>query len=237
MSLGPAQTTGILNIGSHPTAGVRTTGAINIGSNSVGVTPVTIGTTGQSTIALNGTSVNVGTKITSSTYDSTSATTAMSIGGNLTTSGLSIGALQTGGNIDIGNNPNRNNSGQVNICSATTNAPTITIGSLTSNTALNGTSVSIGTKITSPVYDSSAATTNMSIGGNLTTGDLNILTWKLIIKIMSKYRTYIIELVIQIHHLIERYYSVSMMTLTGLCWNRTMNILLGSNLFLAKKIL
>jgi hypothetical protein len=174
ISLGPGQTTGTLNIGSHPTSGVRTTGAINIGSNSAGITPITIGTTGQSTIALNGTSVNVGTKITSSTYDSTSATTPMSVGGNLTSVGLSIGGSQTSGNIDIGNNAGRTNSGQVNICSNTNNAPTITIGSLSSNTALNGTSVAIGTKITSPVYDSSAAATNMSLGGNLTTGDLNI---------------------------------------------------------------
>jgi hypothetical protein len=98
----------------------------------------------------------------------------MSIGGNLTTSGISIGALQTGGNIDIGNNSARNNSGQVNICTATTNAPTITIGSLTSNTALNGTSVAIGTKITSSTYDSSAAGTNMKIGSNLTSGTLTI---------------------------------------------------------------
>ena len=87
ISLGPGQTIGTLNIGSHPTTATRTIGAINIGSNSAGITPITIGTAGQSTIALNGTSVDVGTKITSSTYDSTSATTAMSVGGNLTTSG------------------------------------------------------------------------------------------------------------------------------------------------------
>jgi hypothetical protein len=174
ISLGPAQTTGTLNIGSHPTTATRTTGGINIGSNSAGVTPIVIGTTGQSTVALNGTSVNVGTKITSPVYDSTSATTAMTIGSNNTTSDISIGGAQTSGDINIGQNAGRLATGAVNISTSSTNAVPITIGSATSNTTLNGTAVNVTTKITSPVYDSSADSTAMTVGGNLVSGNLTI---------------------------------------------------------------
>lgn len=174
ISLGPSQTTGILNIGSNSTTATRTTGAINIGSNSVGVTPITIGTAGQSTVALNGTSVNVGTKITSPVYDSTSAITALTVGSNVTTVDISIGGSQTSGDINIGQNSARLATGAVNICTASTNAVPIIIGSATSNTTLNGTTVDVGTKITSPVYDCSAAGTAMTLGSNLVGGNLTI---------------------------------------------------------------
>ena len=104
VSLAPSQTTGALYIGSNATTATRTTGAINIGTNNASSTnTITVGTAARSTIALNGTSVDVGTKITSPAYDATTASTAMTIGGNQLSGSITIGggARTSGGNVSI----------------------------------------------------------------------------------------------------------------------------------------
>jgi hypothetical protein len=174
VSLCNNQTTGALYIGSHPTVPTRTTGGINIGSNSVGVTQIVIGTTGQSTTALNGSSVNVGTKITSPVYDSTSATTAMTIGANVSTTSISIGESQTTGTLNIGTSALRT-TGPINIGTSTIGNNAITIGTTGQSTiALNGTSTNVTTKLTCPVYDSTTATTALTVGSNLQSASLTI---------------------------------------------------------------
>jgi hypothetical protein len=174
ISLVPAQTTGALYIGSNSSTATRTTGGINIGSNSVGVTPIVIGTAGQSTTALNGTSVNVGTKITSPVYDSTSALTAMTFGGNITTSDITIGGAQTTGILNIGTANNRS-TGPINIGTGAVGVNPIVIGTPSQSTIeLKGTSVAVGTKLTSPVYDSTSASTAMTLGSNLQSASLTI---------------------------------------------------------------
>lgn len=163
ISLAPAQTTGILNIGSHPSTGTRTTGPINIGSNSIGVTPITIGTTGQSTIALNGTSVDVGTKLTTPKIDSLSAS------GN-----IEIGSNQTDGIINIGT-PNTRTSGAINIGTGMTTANAIKIGTAATTTmTLQALTVNATTKLTCPAIDTLSSGTNMTIGALQTTGTLTI---------------------------------------------------------------
>ncbi len=164
ISLGPSQTTGTLYIGSHPTTGTRTTGPINIGTNSVDVTPITIGTTGQTTIVLNGTSVKATTKLTTPVLD------CVTDAGTGNTS-LSIGPSATSGNIVIGA---ALGVGDVSIASTQSTGGTVTIGSNNTATTLNGTNVTATTKLSTPAVDSSAAGTNMTIGSNLTTGTLTI---------------------------------------------------------------
>ena len=163
ISLAPAQTTGILNIGSHPSTGTRTTGPINIGSNSIGVTPITIGTTGQSTIALNGTSVDVGTKLTTPKIDS------------LRTSGtIEIGNNQTDGIINIGTSNSRT-TGAINIGTGMTSANTIKMGIAGFSTIkMQALSVDYTTKLTCPILDSLGTGLAMSLGANQLAGVLNI---------------------------------------------------------------
>ena len=112
LSLGAGQTTGILNLGT----GFRTTsgsgGGINIGSLATGAIPIVIGTTGQSTTALRGTSVDVVTKLTTPKLDATADNTAMTIGSNITTGTLTIGGTAQTGNINLASGQT---SGSLNI--------------------------------------------------------------------------------------------------------------------------
>jgi hypothetical protein len=87
IGIASSQTTGALNIGSNSTTATRTTGAINIGSNVVGTTPITIGMSGKSTTALNGT-VSVGSSMnTTGIIDSGNISST----GNITSTGNIIG--------------------------------------------------------------------------------------------------------------------------------------------------
>lgn len=188
ISIAPSQTTGPLYIGSSSSTGVRTTGGINIGTNSVGVTPITIGTVGQTTTALNGTSVNVGTKLTTPAVDATLDTTNMTIGSNLRGGNLTIGGSsghtgtiniasgQTSGALNIGNGA-RTNTATINIgTQAALNAAMgINIGTASNSyTNLYGSNVLIDTKLEVPIINAKAFDTLMTIGSNLTSGSLTL---------------------------------------------------------------
>ena len=141
ITIAGAQTTGILNIGT----GARTTpvadSAINIGTSAVGATRVNIGTAAYTDINLNGTSVDVSTKITSPAYDSSAANTNMTFGANLVRGNLTIAEDQTEGLLNIACNDGRLAAGEINIC--TTNQTNsliipIKIGNSTSLTTIQG---------------------------------------------------------------------------------------------------
>jgi len=162
INLGSAQTTGALNLGN----GARTgTGAINMGTQATGTIAITIGTAGQTTTSLKGTSVDVGTKLTSPAIEPTSVSTALAIGATQTSGILNIGtgARLTGGTINIGTAVTALNTVGINV-----GTPTTTF------TRLYGSNVGIETKMTSPVIDSPLDSTNMTLGGNLLGGNLTI---------------------------------------------------------------
>jgi len=168
ISLAPAQTTGALYIGANASTSTRTTGAINIGTTSAGVTPITIGTTGQSTIALNGTSVTATTKLLTPIIDCVTDATA----GNTS---LAIGPSAVVGNIVIGA---ALGAGDISIATAQTSGGTVTIGSSNTVTTLNGTSVKATTKLITPIIDcvtdASATNTSLSIGPSAVNGNIVI---------------------------------------------------------------
>ncbi len=179
-----SQTTGVLNIGTGSRTGA---GAINIGTSGTGAFAINVGTAGQSTTALNGTNITVGTKISSTTYDSTGTGTAMTLGGNLDTADVSIGGIQSSGGINIGASLNRTTGGTINIGTRSTSANPINIGSSTSVTSVGNTlavtglltanggiALPSGDTITGATYNSIDAATSMTLGSNLTTGDLTI---------------------------------------------------------------
>jgi len=79
--------------------------------------------------------------LSSTSIDSTSATTDMTIGSNLTNGDLNICGSQTGGDINIGVNATRNSFGYIRIGTTDTvsaNVPII-IGNVNSTTAMKGT--------------------------------------------------------------------------------------------------
>jgi hypothetical protein len=188
LSLVPSQTTGILNIGT----GSRTTGGsgggINIGTACTGAIPIVIGTTGQSTTTLNGTSVAVTTKLTSPAIDCSASGTNMTVGSNLTSGSLTIGgssghtgainlgSAQTTGALNLGNGA-RTGTGAINMGTQATGTIAITIGTTgQTTTSLRGTSVDVVTKMTSPAVEPTSATTALAIGATQTSGVLNIGT-------------------------------------------------------------
>ena len=184
LSLGAGQTTGILNLGTGFRGTSGSGGGINIGTLASGTIPITIGTTAKTTTALRGTSVDVVTKLTTPKLDATAYDTAMTIGSNITSGTLTIGGTaqtgninlasgQTSGSLNIGTGA-RTSGSAINIGTVSATANVISIGSGTSSTVLNGTVVSVTTKITAPTIDSTAAGTDMFIGGNLNAGDLTI---------------------------------------------------------------
>ena len=166
ISIVPSQTTGTLNIGTNSTTTTRTTGAINIGSNVLGTTPITIGMSGKSTTALNGT-VSVGSSMTTNGISNTGtisssgsisangglSATTLSASSTATTTGLltATGGIKTstidtasGGTMAIG----ASTTGGITIGFG--NAPTTVAGSLTSSgqiTASAGISMGTNTSI------------------------------------------------------------------------------------------
>ena len=134
------QTSGNLNIGT----GLRT-GQINIGTGSVN--PITIGGE-SSSIALNGT-CTFAKQIIASGIQTLNTTADLNIADSQLSGDIKIGNAKTSGSIYLGNTGNTGNSVVIN-------AP-LTCGLVT-----------VGTKITSSKYDSTDATTAMTVGSNLT---------------------------------------------------------------------
>ena len=104
LTIGLAQTDGIINIG---TGTARTiTGDININTGSGAANTVTIGSTASNT-TLNGTNVGITTKMTAPTIDAPAAGTNVTIAGNQTSGTLTnnqsnstIFYLKTGGYVE-----------------------------------------------------------------------------------------------------------------------------------------
>ena len=157
INIGASQTTGILNIGTGSRTGA---GAINIGTNATGTHAITVGTTGQTTIGLNGTSVNVGTKLTTPVLDcltdALAGNVSLAIGGTAAVGNINIGASQTSGVLNIGTNARtgilnigtgaRTGTGAINIGNGASSTATINIGVSGVTTNISGTlTTSLGT--------------------------------------------------------------------------------------------
>ena len=111
--------------------------------------------------------------LNSSTINSTSASTNMTIGNNVDIADLSIGSLQTSGDLYVGTGA-RTTAGGIYIgtgSGATVNP--IFIGGAASSTTVGGPLVVTG-KTTCAQYDSTTATTEMSVGSNLSTANLTL---------------------------------------------------------------
>ncbi len=99
-----------------------------------------------------------------------------SIDSSTPTSGeLSLAPSQTTGILNIGTGA-RTTEGAINIGTGSASANVVTIGSGTSSTVLNGTSVKATTKLTTPKLESLDAASSIELGNNQTTGLINIAT-------------------------------------------------------------
>jgi hypothetical protein len=76
--------------------------------------------------------------------------------------------------LNIGNGTARGSLGAINIGSGTTKAVPITIGSSASYATLNGTSVTITTKLITPQIDTATNTTDLLLGSNIVGGQIKM---------------------------------------------------------------
>jgi hypothetical protein len=170
LSLGAGQTTGILNLGTGFRGTSGSGGGINIGTLANGSIPIVIGTTGQTTTTLRGTSVDVVTKLTTPKLDATADNTAMTIGSNITSGTLTIGGTAQTGNINIASGQT---SGSLNIGTSVPALKTIKLGANTGTTVQCGSIACSGTAIDNAVNYLGG---DLSLGAGQTTGILNIGT-------------------------------------------------------------
>ena len=168
IQIGNNQTTGTLYIGSG--SGITRSGPINIGSYTNNTSTVNIGpASGSSTTNIYGKGVIYGTK-----FDVHNNATDVTLFNTTFNGTVTIADSQFSGILNIGNGTARGSLGAINIGSGTTKAVPITIGSSASNTTLNGTSVTIPTKLITPRIDGYSATTDLSIGSNMLQGNITI---------------------------------------------------------------
>ena len=168
ITIAGGQTTRTLNIGTGARSGNNST--INIGTVAGGTTKVNIGTAAKTTISLLGSSVDVGTKITSPAYGSSADDGNLTLGANITTGNLKIGGAQTEGDIEIGCGNDRLVDGAIRIGNGNTNAAfPITIGATNSKTDMNGSctftkqiSASLGITSAGAITTTSGAITSAS---------------------------------------------------------------------------
>ena len=156
VTLGSAQTSGNVTIG-NTTPGTDA-GTLTINKN------VTVGS--GKTVTLNAT----GGSILSPTFNSTSATQALTIGGSNTTTNITIGSVQTSGTMTIGNATPASDSGTLTINKTTT------LGS-NKNLTLQGTGslvVGVSGSINCRTYNSTSTAQGMTIGDNLLIGTVDI---------------------------------------------------------------
>jgi len=168
IQIGNNQTSGTLNIGSG--SAITRTGAINIGSYTNNTNTVNIGpASGSSTTNIYGKGSIYGTK-----FDVHNNATDVTLFNTTYNGTVTIADSQFSGILNIGNGTARGSLGAINIGSGAVNAVPITIGSPASNTKLNGTSVTIPTKLITPQIDGFSATTDLAIGSNLLQGNITI---------------------------------------------------------------
>ena len=156
VTLGSAQTSGNVTIG-NTTPGTDA-GTLTINKN------VTVGS--GKTVTLNAT----GGSILSPTFNSTSATQALTIGGSNTTTNITIGSVQTSGTMTIGNATPASDSGTLTINKTTT------LGS-NKNLTLQGTGslvVGVSGSINCRTYNSTSTAQGMTIADNLLIGSVDI---------------------------------------------------------------
>jgi filamentous hemagglutinin len=121
------------------------------------------------TITLNAT----GGSVLSPTFNSTSATQALTIGGSNTTTNITLGSAQTSGTITVGNATPASDSGTLTINKSTTlgaskNLTLASTGTLTTDT-ISGTGVG-----TNPALFSTTTTGNVTLGSAQTSGNVTI---------------------------------------------------------------
>ena len=115
------------------------------------------------------------TSITTPALNSTTSSTALTIGSNVETANITIAGSQTTRTLNIGTGARSGNNSTINIGTAAGGATKVIIGTAANTTiSLLGLSVDVGTKITSPAYGSSADDENLTLGANITTGNLKI---------------------------------------------------------------
>ena len=155
--IGDQQTTGDIHIGAGSSILRKTASSINIGNYSTSVGTINIGTSGMTTI-INGKGSIYATKF--DIHDTTAV--------------LQLGDLQTTGRLDIGSGGSRTGTGAINIGTGGSAVFPITIGSSTSNTTLAGTSVSVSTKLVTPIVDTKTDATDLFLGSNIVGGQIKM---------------------------------------------------------------
>jgi hypothetical protein len=166
--IGDLQTSGSLHIGAG--SGSTRSGNIYIGTYTNNTNTVNIGpASGSSTTNIYGKGSIYGTK-----FDVHNNATDVTLFNTSFNGDVTIADSQFSGILNIGNGTARGSLGAINIGSGTTKAVPITIGSTASNTTLNGTSVTITTKLITPKIDGYSATTDLDIGSNLLQGNITI---------------------------------------------------------------
>ena len=166
--IGDLQTSGSLHIGAG--SGSTRSGNIYIGTYTNNTNTVNIGpASGSSTTNIYGKGSIYGTK-----FDVHNNATDVTLFNTTYNGTVTIADSQFSGILNIGNGTARGSLGAINIGSGAVNAVPITIGSSASNTKLNGTSVTIPTKLITPQIDGFSATTDLAIGSNLLQGNITI---------------------------------------------------------------
>ena len=148
------------------------TGNLNFGTSIASTKTLAIGSSAGIT-NING----IGT-IKANAFDAVSATgNDVTLFSTISTKNITIGAGQTTGvlNLGTGSRITGSNGGGINIGTLATGTIPITIGTTgKTTTTLNGTNITATTKLSTPVLDSSGISTNMTIGANLTSGNLTL---------------------------------------------------------------
>jgi hypothetical protein len=155
--IGDNQTSGAIHIGTGNNV-LRTAGSsINIGNYSTSAGTINVGTSATTT-NINGKGSIYATKF--DIHDPTAV--------------LQLGDLQTTGRLDIGSGGSRSGTGAINIGTGGSALFQITIGSTTSTTTMQGTSVSVSTKLLTPQIDTASDITDLSLGSNIAGGQIKI---------------------------------------------------------------
>jgi hypothetical protein len=155
--IGDQQTSGSIYIGTGSNI-LRTSGStIGIGNYSTSAGTITIGTSATTT-NINGKGTIYATKFDVHDTEGT----------------LKLGDLQTTGKLEIGSGGSRTGTGAINIGIGGSAVFPITIGSSTSNTTLAGTSVSVSTKLVTPIVDTATDATDLFLGSNIVGGQIKM---------------------------------------------------------------
>ena len=155
--IGDNQTSGAIYIGTGNNVLRTSTSSINIGNYSTSAGAINVGTSATTT-NINGKGSIYATKF--DIHDPTAI--------------LQLGDLQTTGRLDIGSGGLRSGTGAINIGTGGSAVFPITIGSTTSTTTMQGTSVSVPTKLLTPQIDTATDATDLFLGSNIVGGQIKM---------------------------------------------------------------